>query len=224
MVIGEGTDSEEEDNREQCSVILDATCRSNKLIKFYRSLPILDSKLIDNFKYWQLFRDQLKYHKSKPQLLYRATRDTFSHLAFHEKCDDHFGVVIIVKSTDGDLFGGFTTKNFKLDSSLNGYCVEDKHSFTFRFEDNQLHIFKLFPDKSQQALYRYDSTYLFAFGYFFWIGDNANVSNRSSTHTSAQLSMQPEGLLKEKEVGVQRRYFGGFNFNVEELEAFKVIN
>ena len=218
MVIGEGTDSEEEDNREQCSVILDATCRSNKLIKFYRSLPILDSKLIDNFKYWQLFRDQLKYHKSKPQLLYRATRDTFSHLAFHEKCDNHLGVVIIVKSYDGDLFGGFTTKNLK--SENNSPSIRDEESFTFRFEKNELHLFKLKPQFANYALLIYSSKYLFAFGYMFWIGENSNIDpSVSGTHPGIDDHIESECVLK----GEKRRYFGGFDFKVEELEVFKIL-
>ena len=219
MKINEGTDDSEEevDDREQCSLILDSTYRSNKLIKFYRSLPIIDSKLINNFQYSKLFRDQLKCQQS-PQLLYRATRDSFSYTSFHEKCDNHFKLVIIVKSQDGDLFGWFTTQNLKADN--NSLVMRDEESFTFRFEKNELHLFKLKPQFANYALLIYSSKYLFAFGYMFWIGENSNIDpSVSGTHPGIDDHIESECVLK----GEKRRYFGGFDFKVEELEVFKIL-
>jgi hypothetical protein len=43
-------------------------------------------------------------------LLYRATRDGFSATAFHSKCDGYLNTLTIAESTNGYVFGGFTTQ------------------------------------------------------------------------------------------------------------------
>ena len=192
-----------------------------KIINLFtiKTFPRIDSKLINNFQYLKLFRDQLKCQQL-PQLLYRATRDSFSFTSFHEKCDNHFKVVIIVKSQDGDLFGGFTTQNLKSENNQYFSGIRDEDSFTFRFEQDELHLFKLKPQFYNSALLRYFSNYLVVFGYMFWIGEHSNINpSVSSTHPSIEVSIEPQCLLK----GEERRYFGGFKFNVEELEVFKIL-
>jgi hypothetical protein len=41
-------------------------------------------------------------------LLWRGSRDGFSAVAFHRKCDGHYNTLVIIKDTDGNVFGGFT--------------------------------------------------------------------------------------------------------------------
>ncbi|CAE7345534.1 KCTD12 [Symbiodinium natans] len=64
-------------------------------------------------------------------LLYRASRDGFSHQAFHQKCDAQGPTVLVARSAGGHLFGGYTETPW--DSSVAGGqykpCTE---SFLFR--------------------------------------------------------------------------------------------
>ncbi len=54
-------------------------------------------------------------------LIYRASQDGFEAAKFHSKCDKKLNTLIIVKSTSGNVFGGYTEQSwsgigFKLDS------------------------------------------------------------------------------------------------------------
>jgi hypothetical protein len=44
------------------------------------------------------------------RLLYRATRDGFGAKDFHRKCDHFENTLVVIKSTAGNVFGGFTSK------------------------------------------------------------------------------------------------------------------
>lgn len=45
-------------------------------------------------------------------LMYRATRDGFSASNFHLKCDNKPNSLVIIKSADGSVFGGYTEQNW----------------------------------------------------------------------------------------------------------------
>ena len=49
----------------------------------------------------------------KWKLIYRASEDGYSGESFHEYCDDRGPTLIIIKSSGGWLFGGYTTKSWK---------------------------------------------------------------------------------------------------------------
>ena len=55
-------------------------------------------------------------------LLYQATQDGFKASDFHSKCDNVINTLTVIKSTNGFIFGGFTTQtwtpteSFKSDS------------------------------------------------------------------------------------------------------------
>ena len=68
------------------------------------------------------FHDQQRF-----KLLYRATIDGFSAHSFHKKCDGQSNTLTIIKSTYGNIFGGFTTKPW----SSNGQYVDDPDAFVF---------------------------------------------------------------------------------------------
>ena len=44
----------------------------------------------------------------KWKLIYRATRDGFDANEFHFKCDSYQNSLVIIKSTYGNVFGGYT--------------------------------------------------------------------------------------------------------------------
>jgi hypothetical protein len=48
----------------------------------------------------------------KWKLIYRATRDGFGATDFHSKCDRYQNSLMIIKSTKGYVFGGYTEKNW----------------------------------------------------------------------------------------------------------------
>ena len=73
------------------------------------------STQIVNQKYDATLREWLGYHKWK--LLYRASEHNYSHYSFHEYCNDKGPTLIIIKSSGGWIFGGYTTQ------SWSGRCI-----------------------------------------------------------------------------------------------------
>ena len=61
-------------------------------------------------------------------LLFRATRDGFAPVNFHQKCDGRGPIVVIAKSAGGHIFGGYTETAW--DNSSNWKNCSD--SFLFR--------------------------------------------------------------------------------------------
>jgi len=59
-------------------------------------------------------------------LIYKATRDGFAAADFHTMCDNQEGTVVVIRSGEGHLFGGFTSQSW----IGNGY-KEDPTAFIF---------------------------------------------------------------------------------------------
>ena len=74
--------------------------------------------------------------KNKWKLLYRASRDDFTPEAFHAKCDYYSNTLTIVKSSCGNIFGGYA----QIEWNPNIYGNHDKEAF----------IFSLINDKRQK--------------------------------------------------------------------------
>ncbi len=89
-------------------------------------------------------------HKSDNdwELLYKATIDGFSSKIFHKKCDHFKNTLTIVKSINGNVFGGFTTQSWT-SNKFNDYKKKDKDAFIFSLENEQNKPFKIVcnPDK-----------------------------------------------------------------------------
>lgn len=68
------------------------------------------------------------------KLVYQATRDGFSAADFHSKCDKHQNTLVIVESTNGNVFGGYTEQNW----SGEGIKKIDPNSFTFSIFSQEL--------------------------------------------------------------------------------------
>ena len=66
----------------------------------------------------------------KFMLLYRASTDGDKAKIFHEKCDKHGMTLVLVETTKGVRFGGFTTKTW------DGNCIKkiDNDAFVFSFD------------------------------------------------------------------------------------------
>ena len=102
---------------------------------------IINSKIIDNDELY-LIEDEIQkiYNKniSKYELLFRASKDGFRATDFHNKCDGENNTLILVKTTNGRRFGGFTdfpwnNKNI----NRNG-----EKEFTFSLDNEKVYNFE----------------------------------------------------------------------------------
>ena len=68
-------------------------------------------------------------------LLYRASEHGDKAKTFHEKCDNHQNTLVLVETTKGVRFGGFTTKTW------DGKCIKkvDNNAFVFSLDKNKIY-------------------------------------------------------------------------------------
>ena len=74
-----------------------------------------------------------KFKNQKWKLIYRASRDGFKGENFHNKCDDISNTLTIIKTSNGSIFGGFTSASW---SKIEGF-KEDPYAFLFRNKSNE---------------------------------------------------------------------------------------
>ena len=84
---------------------------------------------------------------AKFNLLYKATTHGDKASVFHEKCDNHQLTLVLVETTKGTRFGGFTTKTW------DGHCLKknDDHAFVFSIDENK--IFDIILDQPAIGCY-----------------------------------------------------------------------
>ncbi len=76
--------------------------------QFLPNTQIVDQQYDSYLKEWI----DITYFK----LIYRASEHNYSASSFHEYCDDKWPTLIIIKSREGWIFGGYTTKSWSGDS------------------------------------------------------------------------------------------------------------
>lgn len=167
-------------------------------------------------------------------LLYRATRDGFGVAAFHTLCDGHYNTLMVVQSSLGFVFGGFTTQLwddfgwrtdaaaylFSLRRNVAGYNVTRD---AMRFNNTN-------PANAIQALASHGPA--FGGGYDLIINDASNM-NLNSFVLFGNAYQVPPGYVNYKYNTSE--YLGGCNssstdgtiywcyFSTTEIEIFEVI-
>jgi len=143
------------------------------------------------------------------QLLYKGTKDGDSREAFHKKCDNQGPNISIIESTDGQIFGGYTSKSWIMN---NNNFTPDPESFLFNINNK-----RKYPVSNNRGLFK-DIGNICDFGgdssadfHELWIKNNyfsngGKVDNgKGYNFTNYELS-------------------GGKNsFKIKELEVYKVI-
>ncbi len=90
-----------------------------KILKYLKSpSEFLPNTEIVNQQYDDKLREWLG-NDYKWKLLYRASEHGYSAESFHEYCDDKGPTLIIIKSSGGWIFGGYTTQSWR----PNSYCI-----------------------------------------------------------------------------------------------------
>ena len=77
---------------------------------FYQPLFTNISKIIDNEEYDKYLQKWTRCHKWK--LIYRASKHGYTASSFHEHCDNATPTLVIIKSDNDCIFGGYTTQTW----------------------------------------------------------------------------------------------------------------
>ncbi|CAF0926348.1 unnamed protein product [Brachionus calyciflorus] len=140
---------------------------------------IMDTKILGENQIQDLLDLCHFANNSKFKLVYRATHDGFSAASFHQKCDNISPTLTIIKTTNGEVLGGYTVQAW--DSSSSKKC--DPYAFIFSLINNLGKKFKFAAKNGKNTTCCHVN-----FGPIFGsessspdisISDNSNVSNLS---------------------------------------------
>jgi hypothetical protein len=90
----------------------------------------MDSLILDDYQIDDLI-ELCEFPKTFSfKLLYRATRDGFKASDFHRLCDDHSGTLVVIKSQNNYIFGGYTSQTWNHTGSYKAFVDEFLFSLT----------------------------------------------------------------------------------------------
>ena len=153
----------------------------------------------------------------KWSLLYQGSRDGFGASNFHSLCDHKPNTLTIVNSSNGNIFGGFTSAQWNSTVSLD----YDKSAF----------IFSLVNKENRPLIFEQSSSEKYSIGSYkncgpiFGRAHDFVIFNSSSTNTNSSSNLgstythpeYPFGSEKAKTILGGSRYF-----QVLEIEVFQM--
>ena len=149
-------------------------------------------------------------------LLYRGSRNEFRSLDFHVLCNGKRNTLTLVKSTNGNIFGGYVSLHWK--STAHMLWEYDTKAFLFSLveKENGPLIFEL--SASDKVYVGSQKEYVPIFGgsnYLF-------VSNKSNTNTDSYSNLKYTYTSPEYPYGRATVFANTYNFQVQEIEVFQL--
>ena len=86
---------------------------------------------------FESLNDNMEISFSKVKMIYRSSIHGDNTKTLHELCDNKQNVLIVIKSDNGCLFGGFSKIGFK--TSKSGEEKIDNHSFLFSITNQKIY-------------------------------------------------------------------------------------
>jgi hypothetical protein len=143
-------------------------------------------------------------------LIYRASQNGFEASSFHSKCDNKPNTLIIIKSTNGNIFGGYTEQTW----NHFGYKA-DPNSFIFSLTNKLNEPIKIKWSKNY-GIYCSNS-YGPTFGIDLSVGNKSNINTKSSSNLGLSYT-HPNYTYGSNEA--QSFLAGSYNFQVSEMEVY----
>ena len=161
----------------------------------------------------------IKYNPSL-RMYYKATKD--GDYSFHEKTDKWEGYILLIKDDKNNIFGGYTSKNFRGNMAKDIYYgleKVDKTAFLFNLNKNE--VYPTINDKAQCHIYADIED-----GPIFGSYQNSDLSISSKFLTVKSYSEFPNNYnlngKKNTKKNILRLTNGQKEFMIKELEVFRV--
>ena len=186
--------------------------KEEKNIEKLRNCFIARSNIIKNGNEIDFIINRLdKYNPISYELIYSSSSDGDKIKTFHNKCDGENYLLVLIKTTKGYIFGGFTSIGF--DSS--GFELNDDNAFLFSIDKQKIYDIVI----GNAAVYcnsRFGPIFCSKNGdnnYNICIGDNFLSNISTTSKNSVNYKMNEEYELN----------FGEREFFVNDLEIYKLI-
>lgn len=153
------------------------------------------------------------------ELLYRGTSHGFKASDFHDYCDNIPRTLTIVKSTNGNIFGGYTEATW--DKSDEWKC--DKNAFLFSLVNKKNVPVKvnIANDKTDHAIFCCANIGpTFGSGFDMHIGDNSNTTRSSYAKFSFSYELP---FMPHRSQNAQLFLADSKKFQVHDIEVFLII-
>ena len=155
-------------------------------------------------------------------MYFKATID--GDISFHDKTDKWDGYILLIKDENENIFGGYTSKNFRGNSALDiGYGTQknDKMSFLFNLDKDE--IYPVVEPNSDNHIYGDIEE-----GPIFGESVNSDLNIRSRFLSFKSYSEFPKSLIRQTVAANNMTPMMMIlrwqnSFLIKELEAFRVI-
>ena len=189
----------------------------------YHSDLISTLKILKKLKNWvkkiTYQKTGIKYNPSL-RMYYKATID--GDYAFHEKTDRWEGYILLIKDSKNNIFGGYTSKNFRPNSLLGVYYGSEKVDKTaFLFNLNKNEIYPIINDNANCHIYGDIED-----GPVFGSYQNSDLSIASKFLSVKSYSEFPKSYNLNGKSNIKKNILrltnGQKRFLIKELEVFRV--
>jgi len=163
----------------------------------------------------------------KWELKYRASRDGFKETDFHAKCDGVPNTLTVIKSTHGNIFGGFTEKPWTSDDCV----VSDPKAYIFSLVNQENKPFKSVCSNrgAIRCHSRYGPTFVdqnftifrYYLNFTIWIKSDSNSNEDSSSNFGLRFE-HPDYVKGTKRANTILA--GSNKFRTLEIEVFTQTN
>jgi hypothetical protein len=189
----------------------------------YHSELIPSLKILKKLKKWIkniIYEKTGKKYNPSLRMYYKATRD--GDYTFHEKTDKWEGYIILIKDTKNNIFGGYTSKNFRGNYIADFfYSLEKNDKTAFLFNLNKNEIYPVIKDNYECHIYSDDEE-----GPIFGSIQNSDLyilfnflSAESSSEFTKNFNLNREKNIYQYKLRLTN---GQKKFIVKELEVFRV--
>jgi len=157
----------------------------------------------------------------KWNLIYKASQDGFGAFDFHQKCDNKKNTFIIIKSLNGNVFGGYT------EQSWSGYGFkQDKNAFMFSYINKNNTPLKMnCIDPNSAIICNNTKGPIFGKGFDLFIDENSNLATQYESNIQGRCFsyigksyIHPVFIYKSNEAKIFLA--GTCRFVTSEIEAY----
>ncbi|XP_077997903.1 kelch-like protein diablo [Glandiceps talaboti] len=191
---------------------VDKRLRPRVCNKFFSGSEILKE---DNFQFQQVLNNWYGKSKQEWKLLYRASRDGYSCTEFHHRCDGYSPTVVLVKSSNGSICGGYSDIAWTSTAPPRGKYVTSERSFLFSLVNTQ----GLPPSKFDLINKKFAICHHPGFGPIFGAGADLSIAS-DCNHGMQSYSNFPHSYTPSTSSTVTNILMGEYHFNVLDYEVF----
>lgn len=203
--------------------------KNNKIEVYFNQIEnkemntnIIDSYIINKKQYIDFLNNRLLQDKDVPKgknviykLLYRSSKNGENSKTFHDLCDNYPQTLTVIKTTKGNIFGGYTEQTWK-DTDINKRGLLKNDNKAFLFSINKKKIYNIYFE--QPAIWCHES-----YGPCFYGKGNFTIYSKEKLLNGI---MKTNKVKESTYIGMEKDFEltdGEQAFKALEIETFQIL-